>query len=331
MLSKNDVVLAYRLLLGREPESAAVIDSARKGCRNLEELRQSILRSREFRDLSMPTVMPLVMEYRFPHDLVADESLIEVDCAPQALSELLNRVERTWSRLGKENPYWSVISSDRFDVRNFAEHQEIFWASGEQEVLRLRQWMKRNRITLPPHSVCLEYGCGTGRITRWLSREFARVVACDISEGHLQLARQAVQPTQGHQVDFVRVDRLSCLDKLPSFDILFSVLVLQHNPPPVIAHILDKLLARLRPGGVAYFQLPTYHPGYCFSVDEYLAQNRNEEYMEMHVVPQRYIFQIAARNDCEFVEVNPDNMTASMQDTSTTFLLTKRHNRVGSL
>ena len=43
------------------------------------------------------------------------------------------------------------------------------------------------------------------------------------------------------------------LDTLPEFDLFFSMIVLQHNPPPLIALMLEKIAARLRPGGVAVF------------------------------------------------------------------------------
>jgi hypothetical protein len=124
------------------------------------------------------------------------------------------------------------------------------------------------------------------------------------------------------EIEFVRISRLADLDELPAFDVLFSILVLQHNPPPVIAHIIDRLLRGLKPGGVAYFQVPTFRAGYRFSTKEYLESSGQG--MEMHVLPQRYIFPIAGRNGCEVIEVGPDNMTWSLDFVSTTFLLQKR-------
>jgi len=49
--------------------------------------------------------------------------------------------------------------------------------------------------------------------------------------------------------------------------------VLQHNPPPLIAMILARLLAGLAPGGVAYFQVPVWLPGYRFRVADLLFTN----------------------------------------------------------
>jgi len=319
-VTREDVVAAYRWILGREPESEAVICSAQRGYTSTEQMRRNFLRSEEF----TASLDPSVKASR-PYDLDQGGQPIEVTCEPQVMSELLAHIERTWTQLGKEDPYWSVLSYDRYQMGSFAEHQEAFWDTGKTDVVRLQRWLERNQINLPANAACLEYGCGTGRVTRWLSQEFASVVACDISEAHLQLAAQAIPPERLQQVTFFRISQLSRLDELPAFDVLFSTIVLQHNPPPIIAYVLDKLLARLRPAGVAYFQVPTLRPGYRFVLREYLSSTvGNETGMEMHVLPQRYVFEIAARNGCQPVEVLPDDWTASLPYASNTFLLRKR-------
>jgi hypothetical protein len=43
---------------------------------------------------------------------------------------------------------------------------------------------------------------------------------------------------------------------------VFSVITLQHNPPPIMAWLLSQLLGCLNPGGVAYLQIPSYRSGY---------------------------------------------------------------------
>jgi hypothetical protein len=51
--------------------------------------------------------------------------------------------------------------------------------------------------------------------------------------------------------------------------------------------------------------------------------------MEMHVLPRRDVFEIAARNRREPIETAPDNMAASLDFISTTFLLRKRLGQYG--
>ncbi len=49
MVSPLDVVLAYRWLLGRDPESADVVREKVAACSSVDELRRDVMRSLEFR------------------------------------------------------------------------------------------------------------------------------------------------------------------------------------------------------------------------------------------------------------------------------------------
>ena len=103
------------------------------------------------------------------------------------------------------------------------------------------------------------------------------------------------------------------------------MIVLQHNPPPIIRLIVGEFLRALKPGGVAFFQVPTYRAGYRFSLEAYL---RNEaarhEMMEMHVLPQRVIFDVARQEGGQVLEVIEDGMTGMRsKEVSNTFLIRK--------
>ena len=79
------------------------------------------------------------------------------------------------------------------------------------------------------------------------------------------------------------VDEMVNLERV---DLVYSLIVLQHNPPPVIRLIVRAFLKALNPGGVAYFQVPTYRGGYRFSPGEYLENEAKKHVMmEMHVLP----------------------------------------------
>src|SRR5205807_2338866 len=105
----------------------------------------------------------------------------------------------------------------------------------------------------------------------WLAERFPKVIAADISSPHLELAAQAVADRGLHNVEFLRVASVPELRQLPQFDAFFSMISLQHNPPPVIKLLLDIILRRLRPGGIAYFQVPTQRADFEFDVDAYLG------------------------------------------------------------
>ena len=67
-------------------------------------------------------------------------------------------------------------------------------------------------------------------------------------------------------------------------------------------------MAKLRPGGIAYFQVPTYGPKYRFNIEEYVAGTAAITNMEMHVLPQPALFDILRRNSCELLECREDSL-----------------------
>jgi len=237
---------------------------------------------------------------------------------------MLDRVAKTWQGLGSTQPFWSVLTSDEYKMERFGEHADTYWESGKGDVDRLNAWLKRNGIpAFGGNHSCCEYGCGTGRVTRWLADQFSHVVALDISLPHIELAQSHLKRAGKSNVTFRHIDSLAFLNqKVQPVDVFFSFIVLQHNPPPIIAFILNTVLQWLKPGGVAFFQVPTYSPNYSFIAEDYLQHP--SQTMEMHILPQRYVQAIASRQNCEMIEVQPDLYVGSPDWISNTFLLRKK-------
>jgi len=108
--------------------------------------------------------------------------------------------------------------------------------------------------------ICVEVGCGPGRMTGLLAERFDRVVAVDVSEGMLKRARSAVTAPN---VDFRPVggDRLETVEDGIA-DALVCYLVLQHLPERrVVLSYLDEFARVLSPGGSAFVQLPVMDDG----------------------------------------------------------------------
>src|SRR6185312_16344062 len=98
---------------------------------------------------------------------------------------------------------------------------------------------------------CFELGCGVGRLTVWLAKSFKKVIAADISQPHLHLAREAAAERGINNIKFQLLNKISEIERLPRFDCFVSIIVLQHNPPPVIGYMLKILFEKLKPGGFA--------------------------------------------------------------------------------
>lgn len=317
MLTREQVVEAYQLILGREPENEQVIGNQIAAHENMDSLRSSMLHSPEFRRVSLHSPWLLPMDDCPRIDVETDAS------GPDGLRALFERVAESWNAFGESEPYWSVLTDEAFRRDSFDRNAPEYLDSGENEVARLLAWLERNGVKPKSLANCLEYGCGTGRVTRWLAKSFERVHACDISEPHLRLAREHLENAGCRNVTFHRIASLASLDELPPAELVFSVIVLQHNPPPLIAHMLRRLMGALQPGGVAFFQVPTYARGYRFEVAKYLRSRARTDSVEMHVLPQRNVFSIVAELSCEVLEVLPDACVGDPDWISNTFLVRK--------
>ena len=156
---------------------------------------------------------------------------------------------REWEELAELDPLWAVLSDPerkggRWDL-------DAFLATGEEEVTRTLARVAE--LGLPERRArALDFGCGVGRITRALASRFGDVVGLDASRTMVEHARRINEDVPN--VSFV-AGSLAELEPA-SFDLAWSVLVLQHLAPDELEPAIERLIALVRPGGAAVFQLP---------------------------------------------------------------------------
>jgi SAM-dependent methyltransferase len=230
---------------------------------------------------------------------------------------MFERVGESWKRLGESEPHWSVVTAEQFKSDRIKQTENDFYATGRQDMDLIRAFFARNKLSLDSVQTCLELGCGVGRATAAISQIMQRVYAVDISAPHLELARAWLNKIDATNVDLVQLRSIPDIETLPEFDLLYSVIVFQHNPPPVIVHLMDILFSKVRKGGYVLFQVPTYRCGYSFGWKEYLSDRRHE--MEMHVLPQSEVFRLFRKHGITAIEVQEDGLTGSDLFLSNTF------------
>ena len=292
---------AYRVILLRETESAAVEDYLAAQAESARKMRDILLQSEEARaQPGFPVFFS--MTGREP----AQPVQVAVDAGQQ--ERLFRRVQETWHALGLEQPHWSVVTADAFRPERIGESLDHFYATGNDNVATLLRTLERNGIEASRIRTCLDFGCGVGRLSIALAGHFARVIAVDVSASHLALAREAIAVRGAKNIETRLLETIEGMENLPRADLVYSLIVLQHNPPPVMAALLRGLLGRLEPGGVAVIQIPTYLPaGYRFDAAEYEAGKGGE--MEMHALPQREAFAAAREAGVDVLEVMEDGWT----------------------
>lgn len=302
MITKEDVTYAYRLLLGREPNDEATVNRYVTELRSVKMLRELFMGSMEFRQSLSKQQLSRLPRPQLPSSTMQ----VQLQATPEQLAALLVKVAAQWQHLGKTEPHWSVLTNDSYTQDNLPRNQTAFYASGAHEVSEWRSSMARAGLGTDALKHVLELGCGVGRVTMHLAKAVPHVTGVDVSAPHLALAQARQQHEGIHNIQWVHLQKVGAVAGLPECDAWVSRIVLQHNPPPVMTHLLQGLLHKLKPAGIAWFQLPTYKAGYRFEVSKYLAID-NTTSMEMHCLPQRDLLDLLAQARCEVLEIREDD------------------------
>jgi SAM-dependent methyltransferase len=316
--STEQIVSAfYHALLRREPdeEGRKTYEHRLQGGDSLSHVLRDFTTSPEF-SLNHPAM--LVSHQGLP------ANSIELGLSAELRERIWQHVRDIWSRLGREDPFFSVVTSEQYRLGKMSpEAMERFYDSGQIDLHRLEGTLSRHGRELPRDGVCVDYGCGLGRVTLWLARRCKRVIAIDVSEAHLQIARRELAARGVSNVEFRLLRRRDDLVMLKGANFFYSVIVLQHNPPPIIVDILQHALNGLNGGGAAFFQVPTYGWDYGWNYDLFIDKDVPASDMEMHVVPQDVVFRLAAQAGCVPVEVLPDGCAGMPYWVSNSFLFVK--------
>lgn len=105
----------------------------------------------------------------------------------------------------------------------------------------------------------LDAGCGSGDHSLYLARRFptAQVEGVDLLGDSIRLASDSAQALGIDNVVFEKRD-LTTLEVEAEYDLIISIDVLEHIPRQEF--VLGQLRKALRPGGHAFFHIPTVRP-----------------------------------------------------------------------
>ena len=166
--------------------------------------------------------------------------------------------DKEWEAFGRKDPYYGVLSHERFrkDRLNDDSLKEFF-KSGQEHIDFVLETI---RTSLEPEfspSSALDFGCGIGRCSIPLARVCQCVIGVDVSDSMLQQARKTCLEQSISNLELVKSD--DTLSGVPGpFDFIHSFLVFQHIPPKRGEKIFTRLIQLLSDNGVATVQF-VYH------------------------------------------------------------------------
>jgi len=181
------------------------------------------------------------------------------------------RLQERWDAFAREDPKWAVLTQPDMKGRKWSD--ESFFATGEADVREAFETLGRLGIA-PPNRSALDFGCGVGRLTAALAGRFAHVDGVDFSKEMLAEA--------GRIRDWpVHVRFVHCADSglralaSESYDLVLSLLTLQHIPERTALAYVGSLHRVLKPGGTAFLQMATFLDTASPGADAKLARDES--------------------------------------------------------
>lgn len=113
---------------------------------------------------------------------------------------------------------------------------------------------------LPPtcYPSIVEFGCGPGRVTRWLAKYYQHVFAVDIAP----VMADRVNALGLANVTTITDDGTGLVAGTHEVDAVYSSLVLMHNRREDVQRIFTEFRRIVRVGGRVAFQMPCYEAHY---------------------------------------------------------------------
>jgi SAM-dependent methyltransferase len=217
-----------------------------------------------------------------------------------------DRLARLWERNARTDALWAILASPGKEGRRW--DQAEFFGTGERDLAELLRYLDA-RSARPHPGRALDFGCGVGRLTRALAARFEHVDGVDISPTMIERARGF---TTDERIRY-HVGPSPHLRLFPddSFDLVLSILVLQHIPPPYNETYVAEFARVAAAGGILLFQVPharRRQPPRRGPLRRLAGGvlRRGRVELEMYALPRQRVEGILTGCRCEILDVRSD-------------------------
>ena len=168
-----------------------------------------------------------------------------------------------WVKWGQQDPYFAVITEDRFRAGKLNDDaKQAFFDTGRWHAGYVLDTCRRLIDPAFEPARALDFGCGVGRVAVPLAERVASVVGVDVSPDMLAEARRNCDLHGLANVELLPSDdTLSAVTG--SFDLVHSCITFQHIDVPRGRRLFARLIELLADGGIGAIQITyakAYHP-----------------------------------------------------------------------
>lgn len=208
---------------------------------------------------------------------------------------------------------WAILADP--DRHGNKWDAEAFFDTGRAHVDELLQRAESADIEIT-RGRALDFGCGVGRLSQALAQHFEQVDGVDIAPSMIDQANGYNPEPDRLHFHLNERDDLRLFDD-DRFDLVLSLIVLQHIENRFKAGYLSEFVRVLRPGGIGIFTVPS-HPAwtarglvYRLIPNPLLNRWRKKRYgyegvMELHGMARAEVERIVRDAGSEVVEVVPE-------------------------
>jgi len=225
------------------------------------------------------------------------------------------RPEREWEKFGKTEPYYGVMTEDKFKTNKLTEAaKDEFFQTGQRHIEQVMYEIRHYLFADFNPLEVLDFGCGVGRLVVPLARQCESVVGVDFSISMLKEAEKNCQKFRVRNVRFVN-DIFALKNSAAKFDLVHSYIVFQHIPVRNGLLLLQVLADLIAPAGIGVIHFPFRCTSFAHALFSYvmkkvpLAYNVwnifkkrpwSYPYMQMNIYNLNSIFAILKAGGCKF-------------------------------
>lgn len=221
-------------------------------------------------------------------------------------------IKEKWEKFGEENPYYAVLTLDKFDNEKMSESvRDEFFKTGFEHINRIWEEIEKHFEENFAPRTALDFGCGVGRLVLPLAQRVERVAGIDISEKMLEKASENAEKMGYKNTEFFQTADFFGKNTA-KYDLIHSSIVFQHINPKTGLKIFEDLVNVLDENGIGVIQFTYKNPSSRIEALRFgiyrdfpflhkvrnLLKKSKQALFPMYEYDLNEVFNILQKNDC---------------------------------